>query len=930
MLVLKDCSIEPGDILFVVSHSSKPLNILKQAAQAVTSQRSKHGHKEVISVFVCTGKNKYGVICHNFEHNLVVSQQSFIQTLQTKSVEELRLLLINYGSKEFNVLSLKKALAGGASWMKFWAQKVNPNTEMDQIINHLLDAIQGNKKKLIKLITTFWRASGQSDILPAVNSSLLLFKFQDYKIRKKFLHACLKQVQVTANLHAQGKERISYWSIFKAFFQWSSQDAKDKEKRTPADTTYCARHVMEILNQVDPNLVNRGRHVLPKSLEAGMRAATKAKKPHAPIEIEEDDFESLIANQAELEPTFSMSILPASGKELVSDLLAVIDQEIQRIENQLWNNEKTKKKAADLKIALLPFRDPKYRSYPVHLQVDIAVQILISIWPIVQTKTGILGAWYKATSYARVRAFARTQGIFDGDIREATEQFHKKQQFEDVKKKQIYIFSDWSFASWSQPKRNFMLEHMNSLLTKGDALYVWKDNGLVQMNQHTLATAINGEDFDDLLAAKLKPVTRNTLIQQAQKQHLERTKLHFLDYLACQQLVKGQEQFATTLNKVAPLFSSKIDACHLNQTKQEIIDIELENMPNQTLQRELEQLKGHFLEQSATAHNTYLSGIDTKPVRAQSSFRKPLFQSLDALTFTPLTQYYRNEVYTDLVINQNPSSPFHYFALQEMNALEDLVDCTYQVHPQGLTSDLLKKKRAESKLTLFQGKTNLCLTKNWQALPSIHPNETLLDIGIKGLKGRDFEIKYAPKSHLYYIRLKKQAHQYKNFSLHYLLSMPKEYRTYPLLNTIDTLMNHPEIYSLLIKYLKFGQDNGQSRNLIDITVRNGQEYLDVARELGIGSCRLRAIAFKEEMKRMHPEIPVCVIVNSDHCFIEMELDGLWKRYSLGGYSNNSSFWSLIQEKTVKKNYFFAEKSVPKVDNTVPNESRNMNCLKGIA
>lgn len=37
MLLMKDCAIEPGDIVFVVSNSSKPLIRLKQAAQSLTS-----------------------------------------------------------------------------------------------------------------------------------------------------------------------------------------------------------------------------------------------------------------------------------------------------------------------------------------------------------------------------------------------------------------------------------------------------------------------------------------------------------------------------------------------------------------------------------------------------------------------------------------------------------------------------------------------------------------------------------------------------------------------------------------------------------------------------------------------------------------------------------------------------------------------------
>ena len=79
-----------------------------------------------------------------------------------------------------------------------------------------------------------------------------------------------------------------------------------------------------------------------------------------------------------------------------------------------------------------------------------------------------------------------------------------------------------------------------------------------------------------------------------------------------------------------------------------------------------------------------------------------------------------------------------------------------------------------------------------------------------------------------------------------------------------------------MKYLKFGKDKGKLRRLVGVSVHNGNEYLEEARKLGVASCRLRAIAFKEEMTRLHPEIPVSIVLNPDHCFIEMELCDQWE------------------------------------------------------
>ncbi len=53
----------------------------------------------------------------------------------------------------------------------------------------------------------------------------------------------------------------------------------------------------------------------------------------------------------------------------------------------------------------------------------------------------------------------------------------------------------------------------------------------------------------------------------------------------------------------------------------------------------------------------------------------------------------------------------------------------------------------------------------------------------------------------------------------------------------------------------------------------------------MGSCRLRAIAFKDEMMQRFPKIPVNIIVNEVHCYIEMKLDHHWQTYCLGGGSS---------------------------------------------
>lgn len=905
----------------------------KRLAQSLTTSRSKHGHREVISVFVCTGKNKYGVICHNFEKQISLSPAAFTQKLREKTIEELSVRLLNYCLKEFTVSQVKLILKDGDEWMRLLAEQMKDNENIDEVTEKFFDAAQEDKEKIIRLIVTFWQASGQSDILPTVNSSLLVFKHHDSASRQQFLNAYLDEVKVTEGLHAQGKYRASTWAAFKTYFFRSSQDLHDRDKSIPAEGTICSRHLMQVLNHVDPDLVNRGRNVMPKSLEAGLREASHSKSKETPNHENIDDFEQLIAAQEQLLSSFKMVILPSTGTELMQTLLTVIDQEIHRIEHKFWANAADKQKAADLKKLLLPYRNPAFQSYPVILQVDITLELLATALPVLQRKTGLLGSWISSTSYDHVRAFARTQGIFDGDIREATEKFKNKplQIIEDKKNeldidnsitREIYIFSDWSFGSWSSKKRELLLAHMIELITKGCSLYIWDNGQLTKMTKQSLQKAFNEEDFDNLLVSKLKPVTRTTILDQAKHQHMDISKIQFLDYKKCKIIANDQESIAVSLNRVAPLLAEHTDEYYIQQTKRNIIDIEIANAEEKE-QAELGVIKESIPIQKSAKEKTYQSGIDTKALTSQPQYRKPIFKPVDFMTPIPSVKYYRNEVYTDLFINNNPSSPFQYFELLGMDSTENLIDCKYKFYAHGITLEVIQKRKAESKQTLFRGNKDLTLTEEWKALPSLNPNEKLLDIAINGLKRKDFEIKYSRKNHLYKIRLTQAPEKPKHVSVDLLLRMPKRYRANPIFNTIAANPKHQEIHCLLMKYLKFGKDDGALRDAVDTTVHNGHEYLNEARKLKVASCRLRAIAFKEEMTRLYPEILVSISVNPNHCFIEMELDGEWQSYCLGGYRDVPNFAEVLKDNALescgygsKKHRFFTDISKPKHDTAI--------------
>lgn len=922
MIRMQDSAIEPGDIVFVISHRSDFVTRLKRAVQSITTPQGKHGHREVVSVFVCSGKNDFGLICHNHEGELGISEEKMRTVLEKLSPEELIALVLDYCDKLLTVAQIKAALSKHQGWIAEFARNIKDDDPAEKIRDDLLAKIKNNKKELNDVLLSFWQISGQSLVLLGVNSSLLVFKHRDPQKREQFLNVYKEQVKVTERYTAQNKSRTSWWSMFTSLFKTALQDKKDTDpEQSPSDATYCARNVIQALNKADPTLVARGRHVTPKSLEAGMRAATKMREAAVSdvIASEEDndpdDFEALLERTEKLLPPFRMNILPVAGKDFIKQLLQMADNEYKRISNKAYLTGFDRHKLSEIKSCLQPYRDPKFQNYPISLQVDVALELLAKLLPILKKKrSGLFENWFPTKAYAKLRTFARTQGIFDGDIRDAAAKLAEKAKVSETTKpdvttqsevhkdstktQQLYIFSDWSLSNWTAHKREQMISHMSQLLAEGHQLYAWKNGKLSEMNDLTMQAAIRGEDLDEPLAMDISPEINSIILKEAKQQGLGDANIHHLDYRQCQLLCDDKQAVEACIDNAAKLFSPKLDNYHLKQTKLDIIDTELANAAdNETEQAVLLELRERIAAIELSQQSNYRSGIDTNPKVRQSGHAKPIFQALGLTNLSPPVNYYRHEVYSQLAINDNPDSHFHYFELQGMTT-KDLKPCEYIFHADGLSNALKQQRKSASSQSVFEGKYTLSLDGDWHALPSVHPEEILMDVAIKGLTAADIEIKYSEASHLYYIRMV-NAKTPKQIELNYLLQMPKQYRTHPVFNTLIKKPKHQDIQKLLMKYLGFGKDLGKLSTKIGESIHNGKQYLAEARQQTVGSCRLRAIAFKDEMMQKHPEIPVSIVVNPIHCFIEMKLDGKWRSYCLGGYSNTPTLSEILNNVSVQ-------------------------------
>lgn len=863
MLFLKDASISPGDILFLVSTEQDWFSRLKRGLQSITTPHGRHGHREVISTFVCTSTNRYGLTFRNHERDLRASTKKTHLFYQKQPIEVLMGFFQRFATELLCESNFRKVVAAAGF-------VYSNETSLDVIQDEVLSCLSEDKEKLILFLLACWKKSEAVGVLPAISASLLVFKFTDPVKRAQFLEAYNKTPIGSTSM----------WALFVSLFKSSKQDHTDRDgMKVSEKDTYCARQIMDVLNQVDPNLVQRGSFVTPKSLEAGLREALTRHSEHTGTTSTGDDLEDLIVNTAQQFPPFELMILPVAGTKLMNELFDVIDKQLARIEHKWWCTTQDRLKISGVKAALLPYRK-NYAAYSITLQTRDALQILGSVLPLLKKKkSGWFEAWFPAKSYTTVRDFARRQGIFDGDVRVAVKEISTPQSmplFSGGEGGPALIFSDWALSQWTPQERRQMIAYFRDKLAGGARLYVWSEEQLVQMNAANLDKAFDGSDFEDPLAQKVRPAQDEQLYQAAEKIGLKRASIEILNHQACQSQFMEPHSLSHYLEHAAVLFSDKMDPFYLKKAKLQLIAIELANTNGEeVLQRALIDLKASVESQVVLEPASYASGIDTQTV-ASSGRAKRIFQSISPRMQTPNPCYYRQEVHTSLMVNAHPKDMFDYFILGGRD-LTTLQPCDYQSHPQGFGLALLRQRQGEARIV--EGTKQLLIHNEWQALPSLHPQETLLDVAIAGWeRERDFEIAYSPANHLYYIKGKRAETQPIEFKC--MLQLPTHYHSTPLLSTLMRLPGHEGIHALLTRYLQYRKEDGSLRASIGPGC-TGAAYLDKARRLGVGSCRLRAIAFKEEMTRLYPEVPVHVSVNARHCFIEMALDGQWQRYCLG-------------------------------------------------
>ena len=170
----------------------------------------------------------------------------------------------------------------------------------------------------------------------------------------------------------------------------------------------------------------------------------------------------------------------------------------------------------------------------------------------------------------------------------------------------------------------------------------------------------------------------------------------------------------------------------------------------------------------------------------------------------------------------------------------------------------------------YFGRFEMHLTSEWKAIPSISSNETLKSFYHSPMT--EVEIKKSTEDGFHYIRLK--ANEIKK----------------PLSVMIETLLFCSSLSAALYNTLPTEIKNlvrncrGFRHETLDKKLYpSAKNYLDQIISQRVGACRHRSVAFMQLMKDQFPHIPVQIINNDVHSYVEVYHEGVWVACDLGGY-----------------------------------------------
>lgn len=156
------------------------------------------------------------------------------------------------------------------------------------------------------------------------------------------------------------------------------------------------------------------------------------------------------------------------------------------------------------------------------------------------------------------------------------------------------------------------------------------------------------------------------------------------------------------------------------------------------------------------------------------------------------------------------------------------------------------------------------LTEKWEPIASLYPDETLIHWATT--PHREIEIKYSTRDSLHYIR-----------SIEGAVSFVLDFEIAHAPRLIPPTLN-PTIQSVMEYFKQF------SSGALDRThLKTLSEAVEAIMTAKVGACRHRAVAFFCYLKENFPTIPVRIISNDCHMYVEVCQNDTWITCDLGGY-----------------------------------------------
>ena len=270
--------------------------------------------------------------------------------------------------------------------------------------------------------------------------------------------------------------------------------------------------------------------------------------------------------------------------------------------------------------------------------------------------------------------------------------------------------------------------------------------------------------------------------------------------------------------------------------------------------------------------------VDANTVNKEVNYTvKVIFYELNGESLKDEISFYREQIFDQLLISTQQCTQSNPFQLIEIKP-DDLEFC----HPSKIANlkNIAKQgPRPPKNIGKYvYAQDCLVLNSEWQALPSLSPEEKLqcyslsVDVAV--------ELAYSKKRNQYYIRSQNKLNQPVVFE--FILWVPQ----------LPQPVQQPEsriLADALKVILAYGE--GALPSAVDQTQWTGQDYLNALRHYKVGSCRHRVIVFWDLMKRIEqagllpPDLEMRIVFNKIHAFFEMKISGKWQVYDLGGYES---------------------------------------------